>query len=150
MSRPQGEGLYVKRIHRHMDAMDEPPYREKNHNVFHSGTPDVFYSGTKNDLWVEYKYVTTLKLVGGWIRTSLSPRQSLWLRDRWAEGRNCRLIIGSFVGSIIIDGPEFKPEVLVEDLRNSALTEKQVAEWITEFCGPSIRCVFRRPPTSSG
>lgn len=150
MATPKAETLFIRRIHREMDRISGGPYHEKNNNPFSSGTPDVYYSGSKADLWVEYKFITNLRLSGGMVRTSLTPRQRLWLRQRWAEGRNCRLIVGSYFGHLIIEGPDFNPDVLGADLKASLMSDEDIARWLIQFCGPSAKCSSKQSSDSSG
>lgn len=69
-------------LHRLHSRLPKTLHHEKMHNPYTSGTPDVWYSGTANDLWVEYKCGDN----------TLSPLQTLWLTRRLAEGRNLAVI----------------------------------------------------------
>ena len=58
-----------------------------------NGTPDLWISGPKNDLWLEVKVAT--KYIGSKpLKAALSPLQRVWLDGRHAEGRNCAVITG--------------------------------------------------------
>ena len=67
-----------------------------------NGTPDLWVSGPKGDLWIEVKYND--KTQSG-IKPKLSPLQLKWLTDRHNEGRAVMVIIGtsSSEGIICID-----------------------------------------------
>ena len=106
----------------------------KNHNEFISGIPDVWYSGDRNDLWVEYKYLSISKPRSAVI-PHLSPKQLHWIRSRRAEGRNCWVIVGYKLGAVLyteLDDMEYgiSPEVFLE----RTLTRKEMAHEIEFFC----------------
>ncbi len=91
------ENTFISAIHRHLPAS---LYRIKNHNPFNSGQADVWYSGSKTDLWVEYKFVVIPKRPDTVIKFGLSPLQLEWLRSRYEEGRNIAVIVGSKDGGV--------------------------------------------------
>lgn len=72
----------------------------KNHNQYVGGIADVWYSGNKTDLWVEYKFVVIPKRPDTVIKFGLSPLQLEWLRSRYEEGRNIAVIVGSKDGGV--------------------------------------------------
>jgi hypothetical protein len=53
------ETTFIQSIHRHLP---KEVYREKMANPYRGGTPDVWYSGYKSDLWVEYKFIPKLAI----------------------------------------------------------------------------------------
>ena len=63
-----------------------------------SGTPDLWLSA-KNDLWIEVKYDPKTK---GAIKPKLSALQQKWLDDRYDEGRNVAVIVGTAPGMGIL------------------------------------------------
>ena len=65
-------------------------HREKMHNVYRGGTPDMWYSGSRSDLWVEYKYFPVVQEKN----YGLSPLQQQWLQGRYKEGRSVAVIVG--------------------------------------------------------
>ena len=66
---------------------------------FANGTPDAWYSGPKGDIWVEYKYLK--KLPKTTVKPKLSALQLKWLRDRFHEGRNVAVVVGSPEGCLV-------------------------------------------------
>ena len=56
-----------------------------------AGTPDLWLSG-RQDLWIEVKYDDKTK---GAVTPKLSALQRAWLHDRWVEGRNVCVIVGT-------------------------------------------------------
>jgi hypothetical protein len=80
----------------------------KIHTTFSGGTPDCWYSGASGDLWVEYKYLPILpRRKKTRIIPALSARQLSWLAERYAEGRNVLVVLGSPSGCAVVRGPEF-------------------------------------------
>lgn len=72
-------------------------YREKMHNPYRGGTPDMWYSGRKGDLWVEWKWSSTQPKL---LRPALSELQKVWLRGRSAEGRTVAVVVGLPTGCV--------------------------------------------------
>ena len=74
-------------------------------NMMQNGVPDAYFSGPCGDLWIEFKYITAPKRASTKIKANLSPLQKEWLNNRWTEGRNVGVIVGSNIGhTILIDG----------------------------------------------
>ena len=88
------ENRFIQRVHKHLPRNI---YREKMHNPYRGGTPDVWYSGTGGDLWVEYKWAEKF---GKLVVPALSPLQLDWLTKRKAEGRNVLVVVGSKAGAV--------------------------------------------------
>ena len=101
-------------------------YRMKNNNAFVSGVFDVWYSGDKADLWVEYKAKDN----------SLSAQQILWGKGRLAEGRNLAVIHEwSTNRAVILTGDEmWLPARITRFPPERILTRLQVAQWILASC----------------
>lgn len=101
------ENTFIASVHRHLPA---ELYRMKNHNQFNGGIADVWYSGSKADLWVEYKFVSTPKRaetvidIAGGKDPALSHLQQHWLTARHEEGRNVGVLIGSKTGGVWFPG----------------------------------------------
>ncbi|MGK3946215.1 hypothetical protein ABK046_48675, partial [Streptomyces caeruleatus] len=79
-------------------------YRMKNHNQYNGGIADVWYSGSKADLWIEYKFVKLPARDTTPITPGLSELQQLWLRERHSEGRNVGVVVGAKEGGIWLPG----------------------------------------------
>lgn len=94
----------------------------------------MWYSGSKADLWVEYKFLPTvpqtaivdpLKL--------LSVLQHNWIRQRDEEGRNVAVIIGcAKIGGVILRTQELQYSFAADGFRNRLVPRKAIAQWITE------------------
>jgi hypothetical protein len=133
------ETTFIASIHK---KLPEPaPYHEKQNNPFSSGTPDVYYSGTLGDLWVEYKFIerlpsrpTTL------VVPDLSAGQKRWLGNRLDEGRNVAVILG--VGpkdGILYQNREWLVPLPAELLRAKLILRQDLANWIKATVGEN-RC----------
>jgi hypothetical protein len=96
------ESQFIKSVHRYIPA---GVYWMKNHNQYNGGIPDVWYSGNRADLWVEYKFIEVPKRGETIIDLSglLSALQQDWLAARHAEGRNVVVIVGSADGGVWYD-----------------------------------------------
>jgi len=78
-------------------------HRQKITSIYGNGTPDFWYSGTKADGWVEYKWVSSLSRNGVDPLKLLSPLQALWINRRCSEGRLVLVVIGSSEGCAILE-----------------------------------------------
>jgi hypothetical protein len=92
------ETTFIGGVHK---RLPEAVYRMKNNNPFLGGLPDCWYSGSKDDLWIEYKFFalpkrddTLVDLVSG-KNPHLSKLQQEWLKARACEGRNVGVIVGT-------------------------------------------------------
>lgn len=120
------ESTFIASIHKLV-----PPavYRVKMNNPYTAGIPDVWYSGTGGDLWVEYKWVPKLPSKADVDPLKLlSALQVLWLDQRRQEGRHVAVIIGSPIGCrILTDGTWHCPQPVT----TFTLSRKEAAVWIT-------------------
>lgn len=87
-------------------------YRLKMSNPYSNGIPDFWYSGSKADGWVEYKWLPKLSRADVDPRHTLSTLQLLWINGRWREGRLVLVVIGSPQGCAILSNGEWNESVL--------------------------------------
>lgn len=120
------ENQYIAKIHKLV-----PPevYRMKTHNPYVAGIPDCYYSGNKDALWVEYKFIVKLP-VNVPVAINLSALQKAWLESRYGEGRNVAVIVGSPEGAVILHPPQLNQEITAYDFRETMLAPQDVAGWI--------------------
>lgn len=122
------ETRYYTAVHK---LLPKNLYREKMHNPYRGGTPDVWYSGTADDLWVEYKYIAKVpKLAPISMDKLLSPLQLEWLRRRYEEGRNVVVILGSPDGAWVFERLQWEGVLLPDDLRSNGRSKQEVADYI--------------------
>ena len=122
------ENSFIKGVHKYLEST----YAEKMYNPYRSGTPDVWYSGLVNDLWIEYKYLvvpTTLLI------PDLSRQQVRWIKERKEEGRDVWVIVGMPKGGVII-----KPfAAMIDGVSNYfILSRKELAAYISNFCNSAL------------
>ena len=95
------ENTFIASVHRHLpDGL----YKMKNHNQYNGGIPDVWYSGPKSDLWIEYKFITVPARDSTVIDFGLSHLQKEWLSSRHRAGRNIGVIVGCKAGGVWLPG----------------------------------------------
>lgn len=119
------ETRFYQSIHK---LLPKELHSEKMHNPFRGGTPDVWYSGTLDDLWVEYKWIATVPVRAPIKMTSLlSPLQQQWVARRYAEGRNVVVVLGCPKGAYVFEGLSWQKDLLP----NVAwLTKRETADYI--------------------
>jgi hypothetical protein len=130
MSTP--ENTFIASVHRHL-----PPelYRMKNHNQYNSGIPDVWYSGYKADLWIEYKFIVLPKRADTMIVPNLSNLQHEWLLQRHMEGRRVGVIVGCKEGGVWIKNTDWGRPCSCEDFHQKILTRAVIADLIKDEVG---------------
>lgn len=123
------ETTFYTSIHK---LLDKKLHREKMNNPYRSGTADCWYSGTADDLWVEYKYATKVPVKAPiLIQRELSAQQLLWLEGRYVEGRNVVVILGTPLGAWIYERRSWEHEgVTADQLRLFGRSKKEVADYI--------------------
>jgi hypothetical protein len=126
------ENTFISGVHSHLKDV----YHEKMNNPFSSGTADVWYSGSKADLWVEYKYLPQIPKSTA-IRPNLSERQRIWLLDRYVEGRRVAVVVGCPEGGVIWHPPDVGATLAPEVFRSQLRSRQQLADWIREHTGTS-------------
>lgn len=131
MSGPENQ--FIKSVHTHLPA---DLYRMKNHNQFNSGIADVWYSGTRGDVWIEYKFITiparantVIDLISG-KTPSISYLQQDWLRGRHAEGRKVGVMVGSKKGGVWFPGLEWDMTYTSAGFQSLLLERKYLANTI--------------------
>jgi hypothetical protein len=106
----------------------------KNHNDYIGGIPDVWYSGTQADLWVEYKYLP-ISQPRAVVIPNLSPKQLHWITARRVEGRNVWVIVGYKPGGVIFDDlDDIKHGIQPDVFMDRTLPRKELANEIALFC----------------
>jgi hypothetical protein len=124
------ENVFISSVHNHL-----PPklHREKMANPYRGGTPDVWYSGDKADLWVEYKFVILPKRADTVIDVELSPLQWEWITRRHLEGRHVAVIVGCKEGAFVwgADPNELRKLTLTRSTFLAGVVSRaKCAEWI--------------------
>lgn len=122
------ENTFIGSVHRHLPV---GLYHMKNHNIYNGGIADVWYSGDRADLWIEYKFVVLPKRDGTLIIPELSELQKNWLKSRHDEGRSVGVIVGCKTGGVWYPGVSWGVPVTAELFRKRMLTRPALADTIT-------------------
>lgn len=130
MATPKPETRFIGNIHKLIPQV----YAEKMNNPWRAGTPDVYYSGDVGDLWVEYKFIERIPRSKE-ILPELTPRQSRWLNNRYDEGRNVAVVLGTPLGGVIYRNKEWLTPLDSEALEALIIPRKEVALWILSQVG---------------
>lgn len=99
-----------------------------------AGVPDVWLSGSKDDLWLELKFLPKLPPVIDCTKL-LSVGQQLWLEGRHNEGRNTSVLVGSPEGHVLYDGLDWKSQMTRGTFIQSCKTTSDIAELLIEGLG---------------
>ena len=127
------ENRFILSIHR---LLPQSIYTLKNHNEYNGGIADVWYSGPKADLWVEYKFVKVPVRDTTVINLGLSELQKHWLQGRYDEGRNIAVIVGSQLGGVWFPGVSWLNEVTTKKFRGLIRPRQEIAQLIVAHtCG---------------
>ena len=121
------ENTFIASVHK---LLPKAVHVEKMNNPYRSGCADVWYSGAKGDLWVEYKFIAKLPVKSDTVQADLSPLQTKWLRERSHEGRKVFVIIGSPTGGVILSGLAWENPVPLSSYLESIQTRQALAGWI--------------------
>lgn len=125
------ETAFIKRIHSKFKTIGVAPYFEKMHNAYRGGTWDVWYSGNKGDMWIEYKW-SPKAFQWGILIPPLTPLQAKWGRQRENEGRLLRVVYGCPTGcQIFYSSAEWEAGHHVLNL----ISETDTARWISDVTG---------------
>lgn len=133
----KAENTFIKSVHNQW-IKNAKPHHEKNNNPFRGGTADVWYSGTKGDLWVEYKYLSYIPVRALFV-PELSEQQAIWLNERFAEGRNVAVITGCKQGGVIFSNKHWEIPINKELFLKQLKTRKEIAEWILNRTGMCVK-----------
>lgn len=116
-------------MHKHISC-----YAEKMNNPYRGGTFDVWYSGTRRDLWVEYKFIELPKRDSTVIVPELSPLQMQWGTHRKKEGRNVAVIVGCRDGGVYLtDESTWATGLTAAHFRQNVLPRRALAAHIDRF-----------------
>lgn len=113
-------------------------------NPYNSGTADVWYSGKRGDLWVEYKFLEDGKIpVRPTTMVDLMTRQRYlselqldWLEGRYDEGRNVWVIVGCKDGGVLWPRRAWRQPMSAEEFRLRLMDRKELANLIRNVCEP--------------
>lgn len=102
-------------------------HKEKMYNPYRRGTPDMWYSGSNGDLWLEWKWIPRVPGTG-LINPKLSPEQRRWIEGRLNEGRRVGVAVGFPGGNVIVIGKKCLKPINVYD--EGVVDNREVARTI--------------------
>lgn len=132
MSTTKPENRFIGSVHRYLPRT----YAEKMNNPWRAGTADVWYSGERGDLWVEYKFIERVPRSKE-ILPDLTPRQRRWLNDRFDEGRNVAVVLGTPMGGVIYRNKEWMKPLTQQEVLARIVSREEIARWIFSQVGAS-------------
>lgn len=124
------ENRFISQVHKHLPEL---VYREKTNNPYRGGTPDVYYEGSRDILWVEYKFKQSLPKT---VKLKLTKLQLRWLHRCYGNGKNCWVILGwkdnnTTRGVIFTDPSDWERAHDRNSLMDRSLSIQELARWIT-------------------
>lgn len=125
------ENTFIGSIHKHLPVK---LHREKMANPYRGGTADCWYSGSKRDLWIEYKFIERIPREVP-IKVELSTLQLDWLRGRFHEGRNVAVIVGCKAGGVVFRNLEWENSPSPAAFTAALMTRSELAQWILSEAG---------------
>lgn len=132
MSTIKPENRFIGSVHRYLPRT----YAEKMNNPWRAGTADVWYSGDRGDLWIEYKFIERIPRSAE-ILPDLTPRQKRWLNNRFDEGRNVAVVLGTPTGGVIYRNKEWMRPLDHVTLSGLIVPRDEIARWIFSQVGAS-------------
>ena len=127
------ENQYIQGVHKHIDR--NLVYYEKTHNPYNSGTPDVYYEGDKDILWVEYKRLSRIPKT---FIVKVTELQRKWLNRASNNNVNVAVITAMPDGAVVHTHEHWEHAgTLVIPKYVSLKSKKEVAEWIVSQCSHS-------------
>lgn len=109
-------------------------------NPYRSGTADVWYSGERRDLWIEYKWLEIPKRDDTEISfvakkdPLISVLQQDWIARRIMEGRTVWVIVGSKNGGVIYDNNKWAHPTTAERFKKELRSRNELAQAILDWC----------------
>lgn len=125
------ESTFILSVHK---KLPHALHKEKMHNPYRGGTADCWYSGSKGDLWIEYKFVPKIPVKVN-VEANLSDLQKQWLEGRSREGRRVAVIIGCKEGGVICTDFSWLKSFTPDAFRKQIRTRDEIAAWILSLTG---------------
>lgn len=142
------EGLFVDRVHR---QLCQTVYHQGMGLTSTNGTPDQWYEGTQDTLWIEYKWWNKIPAKFDLVLRKSVPKisklQGRWLFRGYNNASNVAVVVGSPDGAIFLPNLEWNGEVKRDDYL--PLSEAHVAR-IIESIVNEIPCVTQYKRGVSG
>ena len=128
------EHSFIRAVHKLLPA-DPLLLTWKINDQFTGGKPDCYYCGTREDLWVEYKFIKALpKRDKTKITIDLSQLQIDWLSFLDRCNRSVWVVVGAPKQAVILSIKETLDGVTCAQFKARALTFKELGSRIKEHC----------------
>lgn len=128
------ETRFIQGVHR---FLLEDVYREKMHNPYRGGTPDMYYEGNKGIIWVEYKWLDWTPKILNPEESGLTALQTLWLRRAAGNGIPTAVVFGLPKGGVIFENLTWEGSIAKAEIEKTIKPKKEVALWIRrQVCRP--------------
>jgi len=128
------ETTFYQSVIRHLPP-ESQLHREKMSNPYRGGTADTWLSGSKADLWIEWKFIKLPVRDETRITIDLSALQREWLRCRHLEGRNVWVVVGCKEGGVLMQYPNaWASAWKTETFKVNLQTRQSIAAAIKEHC----------------
>jgi len=125
------EATFVSSVNKYLP---KEVHSEGMANEYRGGTPDRYYEGNKDELWVEYKFLQVIppviNLLDSKARVKLSPLQQKWLDRAYGNGRNIAVIVGCKEGGVILTHDRWNKGICRGFFKSHILSRKDIAYWI--------------------
>lgn len=132
------ERRLINAVHRHLPKSLHRQSMTMG-SLTQNGTPDYFYDGAGRDLWIEYKALTAMPR-NGIVFGAYTELQRRWMTRRWQHGKNAIGLVGLPNETAVLQLAPYAWEHGTPV--SGALPIKDIALWISNFCG----CSFDQPP----
>jgi len=126
------ESRFIRRVNK---LLPSDIHSEGMANPYRSGTPDRYYEGCTNHLWVEYKY--TKDVPATWkARDHITSLQIRWIRRAQKNNIPVVVIVGFGKHGLILTKDMFWDVTIYrEDIRKHMLPIQDLAAFINIHCG---------------
>ena len=130
------EHSFIRSIHR---KLPKEIYVWKINDNYAGGVADAYYCGFKDDLWIEYKYVSLPKKDDSKVQIGLSALQVNWLSAQANRKRNVAVVVGSAEGILLLTDPKDfeKPFVTKSYFSSNAIDKDTLLSFIISITSQS-------------
>lgn len=118
-------------MHKHLPTSI---YRWKINDPYHGGVPDTYYSGSKGNCFVEYKYQEELpKRNTSKVKINLSAQQRIWLATQHEHNVNVFVVVGTRRSCYLTRDFQLK-EITVKQFKDNCITFDDYINKLKEIC----------------
>ena len=141
------ESRFVRAINK---LLPSDIYSEGMANPYRGGTPDRYYEGCRNSIWIEFKYSKDVPAT--WrISDALSSLQKKWLRRAQKNKTPVAVIAGFNKNGLVFVGEKIWWDTSLHraDIIKLSITKQDIAAFIIMHCGSEkMGMGGDRPPIS--